>query len=72
MKKRELVRLLRKVLLIFIGSMVASFLTMLLIQYLMGGVRDIQPVVGRSIMIGIGLGLTVLIAPQKRNNYPWL
>jgi magnesium-transporting ATPase (P-type) len=72
MKKREFVSLLKKFMLIFIGSTVASFLTMALVQYFMGGVRDIQQVIEKSLMIGIGMGLIVFIAPQKRNHYPWL
>jgi hypothetical protein len=72
MKKRKIIDLLRKFVLIFIGSTIASFLTMILIQYFMGGVRDIPQIVERSIMIGIGLGFIVIIAPQKRIHYPWL
>lgn len=72
MKKREYVRLLRKFLLIFISSTAASFLTIILIQSLMGGVKDIQQIMVRSVMIGISLGLITFVSPQKRKNYPWL
>jgi hypothetical protein len=61
----------RKFLWILIGSSSASFITMLTVQYFMGGIADIDQVIGKSFLIGFGLALLVFIVPARNNRYPW-
>ncbi len=65
MMKRLLRQRLRIALYVLAGATVASFLSMLLVQSLMGGIRDIQLVLGRSFMIGFGLAVFVFFSSRS-------
>ena len=70
--KRQLIQRLRKSLIILFGGGTASFLTMLLVQALMGGIRNVEHALGQSILIGIGMAFFVFILPSQQNQrYPW-
>jgi hypothetical protein len=62
----------RKAAFVLVGASLASFLTMLVVQVFMGGVRDIAPVLGKSIMIGLGMAFFIILLPSSRpGKYPW-
>ena len=61
----------KKFIKISIFSGLASFLTMITVQYFMGGIRDVGDVLVKSLLIGFGLALSVLIIPKRENKYPW-
>jgi hypothetical protein len=70
--KPRWIRRIRKALLVLVGAAAASFLSMIVVQFFMGGVRGIDGVLARSLMIGLGMALVVLLAPaQKKERYPW-
>jgi hypothetical protein len=70
--KPQLARRIRKSLLVLAGTAAASFLSMIVVQLLMGGVRGIESVLMRSFMIGLGMALVVFLAPSKKlERYPW-
>ena len=56
---------------ILIGAGLASFITMITVQYFMGGIKNIEEAVGRSFLIGFGLALLVFVVPQGNKKYPW-
>ena len=63
---------LRKAFLIFVAASGASFVTQLLVQLLMGGIQDVDVVLSRSLMIGVGMAVFVIIMPtSKIDKYPW-
>ena len=62
----------RRFLLVFISAGLASFLTMIVVQYFMGGIRDLALALGKSFMIGFGLAIFIALLPKtERDDYPW-
>lgn len=64
-------KLLKKSFWILTYSSIASFLTMITVQYFMGGISDVDRVIGRSLLIGLGLALIVFVVPGSNERYPW-
>jgi hypothetical protein len=62
----------RSAVFVLVGASLASFVTMLVVQAFMGGVRDIWPVLGKSVMIGLGMAFFIFLLPTARTGkYPW-
>jgi len=65
--KRKFLRFLK----VMLSAMLASFVTMMAVQYFMGGIRDIAEALGKSFMIGFGLAFIVVVIPKRQKKYPW-
>jgi hypothetical protein len=53
-------------------SSVASFMAMIIVQYFMGGIRNLDLAIGKSLMIGFALALFVFLLPTSHHGkYPW-
>ena len=62
----------RRFVMVFVSAGGASFLTMLIVQYFMGGIRDLTLALGKSFMIGFGLAIFIALLPKsERDDYPW-
>jgi hypothetical protein len=45
---------------------------MIVVQYFMGGIRDLALALGKSFMIGFGLAIFIALLPKtERDDYPW-
>jgi hypothetical protein len=65
-------RKLRRALFVLIGASIASFVTMIVVQALMGGIRDIELIAGKSFMVGFGMAVFIALLPSERpHKYPW-
>ena len=63
---------LRKAAYIFLLAGGASFLSMIVVQFFMGGIGDIVATLGKAFMIGVGMAMIVFLVPQSRGErYPW-
>jgi hypothetical protein len=57
---------------VLIGAGSASFLTMMVVQYFMGGIRDVDIALGKAFMIGFGMAVFIFLLPSKqKERYPW-
>jgi hypothetical protein len=61
----------RKFLTVFLSSAMASFLTLLVVEYFQGRIEDLLRIVGKAFMVGLALAILFAI-PRKRKDYPWL
>jgi hypothetical protein len=63
---------LRRSLFVLVGAGGASFLTMIIIQLFMGGIRSPEVAFGKAFMIGFGMAMFVFLLPStQRERYPW-
>lgn len=70
--KRQTIRKIRRSFFVLVMVTVASFLSMLVVQLFMGGIRGVDAVAMKSIMLGLGMALVVFLAPAKKlERYPW-
>jgi len=70
--KPQTMRRIRRSLFVLVGVSVASFLSMMIVQLFMGGIRGIDAVILKSIMLGLGMALVIFLAPAKKlDRYPW-
>jgi hypothetical protein len=68
---RQKKKLIKKSLWIFVGSSVASFISMIIVQYFMGGIQDVSQIIQRSLLIAFGLATIVFVVPSSNQRYPW-
>lgn len=68
----EIMYRLRRSFWVLVGAGGSAFLTMLIVQLLMGGIRSPEIALGKSFMIGFGLAMFIFLLPGRgQNHYPW-
>ena len=61
----------KRLLLIWLFAGMASFITLLTVQYLQGEVDAILKVLGRGAAVGLSIAVMFSL-PRKRKDYPWM
>lgn len=72
MLKLEVKRRIKKSLWVLFGASMASFLTMLVIQYFYGEALEYMLSLRKALMLGFSMATIVILLPSnKAERYPW-
>jgi hypothetical protein len=61
----------RRFFIILVCAGLASFLTFLVVQFLMGNVDTLLRTTGKAFLVGLGIALMFSLT-KRRSDYPWM